>query len=320
MSYTNDIIRQGSTLDPLVPDPVVQSIIQGLPGQSAMLSLARTVPMSSKTTRQPVLSALPTAYFLTAETGAGARKQTTDQQWANVTLVAEEIACIVPIPESYFDDAMVPIWAEVRPRITEAIGKLIDAACLYGTSKPSTWSPAIYQTAVGHGNRFTQGTYPDLGADVANMGRILAEDGFQMNGFAVKPGFPWQLVGMRTAQGVPIYQPALQDGVGSTLYGFPLREVTSGGWNSTETSMIAGDWSNAIIGMRQDVSFRVFTEGVITDGSNAIVLNLMQQDHIALRVTMRLAFATSNPVNALNANAGTRYPFAVLQPAGYTYS
>jgi HK97 family phage major capsid protein len=152
------------------------------------------------------------------------------------------------------------------------------------------------------------------------MGRILAEDGFQMNGFAVKPGFPWQLVGMRTAQGVPIYQPALQDSVGQTLYGFPLREVTSGGWNSVETSMIAGDWSNAVIGMRQDITFRVFTEGVITDGSNAIVLNLMQQDHIALRVTMRLAFATSNPITALNTNAATRYPFAVLQPAGYTYS
>jgi HK97 family phage major capsid protein len=127
-------------------------------------------------------------------------------------------------------------------------------------------------------------------------------------------------VGLRTAQGVPIYQPVLQDRVGSTLYGFRLSEANSGGWNSVETQLIAGDWTKAIVGMRQDVSFRVFTEGVITDGSGNIVLNLMQQDHIALRVTMRMGFATANPVTGLNTNAATRYPFSVLQTTGYTYS
>jgi HK97 family phage major capsid protein len=319
MTYTSDIVRQTSP-DPFVPEPVVNSIIQELPGQSVMLQRARTVPMSAKTSRQPVINTLPSAYFLTAETGSGARKQTTDMTWANVILTAEELACIVPIPESYFDDSMVPIWDEVRPRIAEAMGKVIDAACIYGTNKPSTWSPAIYQTAVLKGNRFTQGTYPDLAADIANMGRQLAEDGFAVNGFVCKPGFPWQLVGMRTAQGVPIYQPSLQDRVGATLYGFGLSEADSGGWNSVETQLIAGDWSKAIIGLRKDISFRVFTEGVITDGSGNIVLNLMQQDHIALRVVMRLAFATANPVTGLNTNAATRYPFSVLQTTGYTYS
>lgn len=317
MTFTSDIVR-GASPDPLVPEPVINSIIQELPKQSAVLQRARTVPMAAKTTRQPVLNTLPSAYFLTAETGAGGRKQTTDMTWANVILTAEELACIVPIPENYFDDSMVPIWDEVRPRIGEAIGKAIDAAVLFGVNKPSTWSPAIYQTAVLKGNRALQTT--DLALDLSNMGVQLANDGFPMNGFITKPGFNWQLVGLRTSQGVPIYQPNLQDRIGSTLYGFGMSEVDSGGWNAAEAQVIAGDWTKAIIGIRQDVTFRVFTEGVITDGSGAIVLNLMQQDHIALRVTMRLAFATANPVTTLNANAATRYPFSVLQSTGYTYS
>jgi hypothetical protein len=65
--------------------------------------------------------------------------------------------------------------------------------------------------------------------------------------------------------------------------------------------------------MRQDITWKVFTEGVISDGDGKVVLNLMQQDSVALRVTMRLAYATSNPVTALNASSVTRFPFGAVQ-------
>ncbi|NLV74050.1 MAG: hypothetical protein GXY52_05140, partial [Chloroflexi bacterium] len=41
--------------------------------------------------------ALPTAYFVDGETGL---KQTTKVEWANVMLSAEELAVIVPVPQS----------------------------------------------------------------------------------------------------------------------------------------------------------------------------------------------------------------------------
>ena len=37
---------------------------------------------------------------------------------------------------------------------------------------------------------------------------------------------------------------------------------------------------------------------------------------VALRVVMRLGWQVPNPLNNVNTNAGTRYPFAVLLPAG----
>ena len=311
----NSIISRDASNDPLVPTPVSAQIIQEMPQNSVMLQRARQVRMSTKTQRQPVLDALPTAYFVNGDTGL---KQTSAQDWKNVELVVEELAVIIPIPEAYLDDAQVPIWDEVRPRIVEAFGVAIDAACLFGTSKPSTWGNPIYQSAVAAGNVITAGT--DLALNVSQLGELLAKDGFPVNAFASRPGLNWKLVGLRATDGHPIYQPDLQGRPGGNLYGYPLNEVANGAWNATEAELIAGDWSKAIVGLRQDITFKMFTEGVITDNSNAVVMNLMQQDAVALRAVMRLAYATANPITALNANAATRYPFGVLRAASYTYS
>ena len=80
--------------------------------------------------------------------------------------------------------------------------------------------------------------------------------------------------------------------------------------------LIAGDRNAAILGVRQDFTFDIFTEGVISDGSGNVVLNLMQQDAAAMRAVGRFAFAVANPINAEGVAAANRLPFAVLINAG----
>lgn len=312
MSTYNTSINRDASDDPLVPTPVSAQIIQELPKASAVLSMARKAPMSSKTTRQPVLSVLPEAYFVSGDTGL---KQTSKQDWENLELIAEEIAVIVPIPEAYIDDAQIPVWDEVRPMIVEAFGRKIDLATLFGVSKPATWGPALVPSAVSHGNQVTEGDFDDLAADIADLGRQIAEDGFGINGFAASPGFSWRLFGMRTAQGVPIYAP-VAGAQPSTLFGRQFPEVENGGWEPAEATVLAGDWSKAIVGLRQDITFKMFTEGVISDDAGNVVLNLMQQDAVALRAVMRLGWAVANPITPVNDNSLTRFPFGVLQPVG----
>jgi HK97 family phage major capsid protein len=306
----NSLISRDASNDPLVPTPVSAEIIQELPAASALLQRARNVPMSSKTQRQPVLDVLPLAYFVGGDTGL---KQTTAQDWKNVDLVAEEIAAIVPIPEAYLDDAQMPIWEQVRPRLVEAIGAKLDAAGLFGLDKPSTWPTAVYQSAVAAGNAVISGTGGDFAVDVATAAGKVAEDGFAVNGFMSRPGLTWKLNTMRTTEGVPIYQPNLQGVPGGTLYGYPMSELTNGAWDMSEAELLMGDWSKAIVGVRQDISFKLFTEGVISDDDGKVILNLMQQDSVAMRVVMRVAFATANPATRLNTNSATRSPFAVVQ-------
>jgi HK97 family phage major capsid protein len=306
----NSLISRDASNDPLVPTPVSAEIIQELPSMSALLTRAKQVPMSTKTQRQPVLDVMPLAYFVGGDTGL---KQTTAQDWKNVDLIVEEIAAIVPIPEAYLDDAQMPIWDQVRPRLVEAIGSKIDGAGLFGTDKPSTWPTAIYQSAVAAGNVVVSGAGADFAVDVASAAGKVSEDGFAVNGFVSRPGLTWKLNGIRSAQGVPIYQPNLQGTPGGTLYGYPMSELANGAWVSSEAEVIMGDWSKAIIGLRQDISFKMFTEGVISDDNGKVILNLMQQDSVAMRVVMRVAFATANPATRINTNSATRSPFAVVQ-------
>jgi HK97 family phage major capsid protein len=307
-----DIIERDVSNDPLVPTPVAAQVIAEMPKQSAVLQLARRVPMSTKSARTPVLSVLPTAYFVSGDTGL---KQTTKADWTNLELVAEELAVIVPIPEAYLDDAQIPVWDSVRPLMVEAFGAAIDAAILFGTNKPSTWGAAVVPHAIAAGNTVTAGAGDDLAQDIANLAKKVAEDGGNVNGFVAGPGFGWSLVGLRSADGVPIYTSGLAGSTPRGLYGFPIPEVATGAWDTGDATLIAGDWTKAIVGLRQDITFKLFTEGVISDDEGAVVLNLMQQDAVALRAVMRLGWQIANPVNRLNTDSGTRSYFGVLEPA-----
>jgi HK97 family phage major capsid protein len=311
--YNTGITRDGSN-DPLVPTPVSAQIIQELPQSSAALRLCRTVPLSTKSSRTPVLSALPTAYWVTGDTGL---KQTSSQDWSNVDLVAEELAVIVPVPEAYLDDAQVPVWDEVRPRIAEAFGAALDAAVFFGTNKPGTFGTAIYPHTLATGNVVVRGASSTvLSQNIAAAGEAVALDGFAINGFVARPGFGWNLIGQVSAtEKMPIfsYGDGLPSGRPSTLYGQPYFEALNGAWDASEAELIGGDFSKAIIGLRQDLTFKVFTEGVISDDEGAVVLNLMQQDSVALRAVMRVAYALANPVTVLNGTAGTRSPFYTIQ-------
>lgn len=74
-----------------------------------------------------------------------------------------------------------------------------------------------------------------------------------------------------------------------------------------------GDYSIAVVGVRQDLTYKLLDQAVITDDAGAIVYNLPQQDMVALRVVARFAFAIAKPVSR-NAPGGG-FPFAVLNQA-----
>ena len=307
-----DIISRHAGTDPLVPQPLVAEVIKELPKASAALNLCRTVPMSTKTSRQPVLSVLPNAFWVQGDTG---QKQTSKADWENVELVAEELAVIIPVPEAYLSDSAVPIWGEVRPLVVQAFGQALDRAVLFGTSKPSTWtSDAIIPGIISHGNTLEE--TDDIGIGIAGLGEKLAGQGFNLDSYASRPGFHWKLAAARTQAGYPIYGPAdLAAGKPASLYGRALAEVENGSWAmDSAVELIGGEFNKAIVGLRQDMTFRVFTEGVISNPDGTIALNLMQQDSVALRVVMRVGYALANPVTVMEADAKKRFPFVGMTP------
>lgn len=310
----NQLIERGDSPDPLVPEPIVGQIIAELPKASAVLSrVPRTIPLASSINRVPVLDVLPVAYFVTGDTGL---KQTSRAQWKNLFLNVEEIAVLIPVPDAYLDDSQFPIWDSVRPLLVEAIGLTVDGATIFGVDKPASWPSDIVTAATAAGNAVPEGTTDDLASDVAELGITLADEGFGVNGFMSKPGFTWRLNQLRSTTGEPIYQPNLQGAPGGQLYGYGLGEVMNGSWDASEASLIAGDFSKLLVGIRRDITFTAHTDGVISDADGAVVFNAMQQDSTIFRAVFRLAVAVANPVTRLQSTEADRYPFAVLTPAG----
>lgn len=317
MAGFGEIQGRGDLYQPtMLPDQLVKEVIQTLPQASVVMARAKRARMSRKTLKQPVLSSLPDAYWVNGDTGL---KQTTKMAWSGVSMTAEEMAVIVPIPDNLVADSDIDLWGEIKPLIVEAIGKKVDEATIFGIDKPASWPAAIIAGAVAAGNSVELGTGADIGVDLATLGERLALDGFAMNGFISRPGLHWSLVGLRNAQGQSIYTPALTTGLNGApptpgLYGYPLNEITTGVWDPDEAVMLGADWSKIIIGVRQDITMQMFSEGVISDETGKVVLNLMQQDSKALRVVFRVGYQVANPITRLNQNAATRYPAGVILP------
>lgn len=322
MPYNNIISRADAGA--LIPQEVSQEIIKGVSTLNPLLSLARRLPnMSSAQRRMPVANGLAMAYFVNGDTGL---KQTTELNWINRFIDAEEIAAIVPIPEAVLDDADYDIWGEVRPTLVEAFGVTIAQAVLYGTNIPATWTvnlggqAGLLAGATAAAQTISAAAYADLyeailgqtAAGVLGLFSLVEQDGFGVNGNIAHGSMRGRLRNVRDANGNPIFKTNMQDATRYELDGTPLFFPTDGTVDVTRSLMFSGDWNQLVYAMRQDITYKVLTEAVIQDGAGNIVYNLAQQDMVALRAVMRLGFALPNPLNRENPNAATRYPFAVL--------
>jgi HK97 family phage major capsid protein len=313
MPYNNLIDR--SDAGSLIPEDASREIIKASIDQSAVLTTFRRATMSRKQQRIPALSAFPTAYFVDGDTGL---KQTTDVAWANKYLNAEELAAIVPIPEAVLDDADFDIWGEVRPLLAEAIGRAVDAAVFFGTNAPASWPTAILTSAIAAGNAVTYGTNlaaaGGVAADISDTMSLVEADGFDVNGFIARREMRGLLRKARSSDGQK-----LLDVDTNMMEGSPVTYAMRGQWpaiaGAGAARLFAGDWTQFMCAVRQDLTWKILDQAVIQDGTGAIIYNLAQQDMVALRVVFRVAWQVANPITHEAVADANRYPAAVLRTA-----
>lgn len=289
----------------------INEVIQQAAMSSAALRTFRKVNMGKKTATLPVIDALPTAGFVTEDSDSTGVKPTSQQVWVSKTLTAEEIAVIVPIHENVFADSDIDVWAEVRPRIAEALGAVLDGAVLFGTNKPASWPSSLEDGARAAGNLYSAATSGDLAEDINQTWALVEADGFDVNVQYAKRSLRATLRGLRDSQNHPIYLENFRtDGSATQVYGEDIEWVRNGAWVDSVASpaggatFIAGDRNMAILGIREDVSYKILTEATV--GS----LNLAERDMIALRAKFRVAFQVADPTTIEGGSSA--YPFAVL--------
>lgn len=308
----NVIDRSGA--ESLIPTQEANEIIQGTITQSAVLSRGRKLAnMTSRQYKMPVLDMLPIAYFVNGDTG---QKKTTKQAWDKKFITAEEIAVIVPIPEAVLDDAEYDIWAEVKPRVTEAFGKVIDGAILFDVDKPSTWRDGVVTTATKAQSVVTLGASDNLYDKIMAEEGVIAkveDSGYFVNGHMADISMRAKLRGLKDADGNPIFKSDMQGATSYSLDGSPMNFPNNGAFDKSKALMISGDFSQLVYSIRQDITFKLFAEGVVQNTDGTIAYNLMQNDMVALRAVMRLGWEIPNPINALKTDKTKRCPFSILK-------
>lgn len=308
----NIIDRTGA--ESLIPVQESNEIIQGVIAQSAVLQRGRKLAnMTSKQYKMPVLDMLPIAYFVNGDTG---QKKTTKQAWDKKFITAEEIAVIVPVPEAVLDDSEYDIWAEVKPRIIEAFGKVIDAAILFGVDKPASWRDDVVATAT------TAKSVVNLGADDNLYDKIMGVDGviakvencgYFVNGHMADISMRAKLRELKDTTGNPLFKSDMQSGTNYSLDGSSMNFPNNGSFDKSKALMISGDFSQLVYAIRQDITFKLFTEGVVQNPDGTIAYNLMQNDMVALRAVMRLGWEIPNPINSVEKDKTKRCPFSILK-------
>ena len=193
---------------------------------------------------------------------------------------------------------------------------MIDGAILFDVNKPTTWRDGVVTTATKAGAVVT------LGAADSLYDKIMAEDGviakvencgYFVNGHMADISMRAKLRGLKNTNGDPLFKQDLQGTTQYALDGSPMNFPNNGAFDKTKALMISGDFSQLAYAIRQDITFKLFTEGVVQNTDGSIAYNLMQNDMVALRAVMRLGWEIPNPINSVEKNKTKRCPFAILK-------
>lgn len=287
----------------LIPEQIMNEIFKEAQKESKVLQMFRRLPnMTSDKTQLKVVDSLPVAYWVN-ETNNNGRKNTTKMAWDKVYITAEELAVIIPIKDNVLNDADVDIWEQVKPELAKAIGKKIDQAILFGVDAPTSFGAGVVPSIISKSKAITE--TGNLYSDINDVMTAVEESGYEVTGILGGVGLKGKFRMMTDTTG----QPLNTTEIGSLSRAF----VDNGAWDKDTATLIAGDFTQAVYSIRQDVKFDVFKEGVIQNPDGTIAYNLMQEDMSALRVTFRIGYAVPNPVTSLDGTEN-RYPFASLVP------
>lgn len=293
---------------PLVPEQeIIDDIMSGIRQGSSILPLMTKLPdATSDTAVITALDALPIAYFVDEGVSNG-RKQTTSAAWKNIKLHMAEIAVIVPIKQNLLNDAKYDIFGQMRPLLIEQAYKLVDEAIILGKNRPALWREGLIPSIINAGKNVapsTNNTYTQISDAMTQVETSGYDVTGILGGVALKGEFR---KGLLDNTGQPL--------ANSEVTELPRVYARNGAWDNTLAKFIVGDFSQAVYSIRQDITFDVFDTGIINDTQGNIIYNLMQDDMVALRMVFRMTWGVPNPINALDSDEATRFPFALVEPA-----
>mgnify|MGYP002545298180 FL=1 len=212
VSVTRD--NASALINPEESNEIIQSVIEN---SVALRMMTRLPNMGTNVREYPIMDSYPMAGFVEGDSGL---KMTTNMEWKKEKIVAAEVASIVAIPDNVVADSNYDIFAQMRPRLVESAGRVIDEAIFFNKNKPTDWRESIVQSAITAQNSVT--ATDDLYADVFGENGLIAkveEDGYFADSIVSGITMRSKLRGMTDANGRPLFLENMHQGAQYTLGG-----------------------------------------------------------------------------------------------------
>jgi hypothetical protein len=232
-----------SVASTLLPPTITGPIFAKASEQSAVMSLARRVPLSvSAQTAIPVPMDVPVAGWV-AEGGV---KPASQVGVGVKVMTGKKVALLVPVSQEVAMTNPAGLYAQMEQDLPTSIARAFDQAAINGKDLRSggagPFSDFLAQTgssvALGTASQATGGLY----ADIINGAGKVVDRNFDFTGIAADPRFKIDALLQTDTQGRPLFNDANGAAVnGGSLAGFPTsfsKGVSGRYWRAGDTTQV----------------------------------------------------------------------------------
>ncbi|WP_034172846.1 phage major capsid protein [Listeria monocytogenes] len=271
--------------------PILLDILQN----SKIMQLGKYEDMNGKSEKEFTYWAdKPGAYWV----GEGQKIRTTKPSLVSAKMRSHKLGVIVVASREFLNYTYSQFFEAMKPQIAEQFYKKFDEAGLLNVDNP--FAQSVEQSVTTAGSVVNG---PINLENVLALEDALLEHDVEANAFVSKTQNRTALRGVRDEDTKESYY----DRSSNTLDGLPVVDLKSD--EIKKGDLYAGDFNKMFYGIPYNMSYKISEDGQLSTVQNedGSPVNLFEQELIALRVTMDVAFhiADDNAFAKLSASSGS---------------
>ena len=267
-----------------LPTEVSNEIIQKVQEDSAVMRLARQIPLPGRGLTIPVITSDPSAAWVD-ETD---EKPVSNPGLSTKVMRGYKLAVIVPFSNQFRRDDGA-LYDAIVARLPRVLAEKFDNTVFGGTNAPG-----------GDFDTFASCTAQSLASD-AYAGLVAADTdiaihGGVANGYAISPQMKGVLLSAVDQDKRPLFINSVAEGAIPQILGNPTY-LTKGAFvnGSPATIGVAGDWTKALYGIVEGVDISFSSDATLTLADSSTI-NLFQRNMFAVRAEIEVGFRADTSV------------------------
>lgn len=288
-----DLYRGSGSMS--LPTELSSVVLEKARDTSAIMQLATPISLPGRGLSIPTITGDPEASWV----------DETDAKPVKVPSVGLKVmkgytlAVTIPFSNQFRRDLPM-LFDAIEARLPGAFGKTFDQTCMGAKTKPGdnfdNFNSCTAQTLIAAGDNTLYDGLVAADADIAVHGGIL-------NGFALGPQGRGLILGAKDSDKRPIFINNVAEGAVPLILGAPTvmgRGIYKAGSAAAASTSgtpavvgIAGDWTQAMYGIVNDIDITFATEATLTyvdDNEQTVTINLFQRNMFALRCEFEVGF------------------------------